>query len=98
METYLQQIKPLSSTKTLFISHVFSTKIDNADHALAKAFNQNAIDFNRRVFEEDKEICEAVQIGIEQINHGKGFLSTQEERVWHFEKTYMDAMKEPVHA
>ncbi len=94
----IQQIKPLSSTKTLFISHVFSTKIDNADHALAKAFNQNAIDFNRRVFEEDKEICEAVQIGIEQINHGKGFLSTQEERVWHFEKTYMDAMKEPVHA
>jgi len=89
----IQEIKPLSSGNTLFVSHVFAAKLkENEDHALVKAFNQNAVSFNRQVFEEDRIICEAVQEGLKQAHLAQGTLSQDEERVWAFEKNYMNLM------
>lgn len=92
----IQQIIPISSRKTLFISHVFSTKLANTTpekHPVIQAFYQNAIKFNQQVFDEDKEICEAVQLGLQFSDHTSGLFSTDETRVWAFENAYMQTLK-----
>ena len=90
----IQQFLPLSNTSTQFISHVFSTNISKKNHPVVAAFNENAATFNRKVFSEDKRICEAVQEGMNQMDiASRGYFSTLEERVWFFERVYMDLLE-----
>lgn len=90
----IQQIIPMDTETTLFISHVFAAKLSNNEqHFLVKAFNQNAVDFNRQVFEEDRLICEAVQEGLKQAHLQSGTLSKDEARVAAFEQNYMKLME-----
>lgn len=85
-------IEPLSPTRTKFTSYVF-TATPSATHkkALLSAFEKSLLDFNRQVFEEDKIICEAVQLGVAHATL-QGVLSIEEERVHAFQKVYIDQM------
>ena len=89
----LQQIIPLTSGKTKFISHVFSTKLQNeasASVALINSFYNSAKDFNRRVFDEDKFICEQVHMGLMEAGSKHGVLCEDEKRVHGFQKAYLE--------
>jgi len=86
----IQQFLPLSNSSTQFISHVFSTNLSKKNHPVVTAFNDNAVAFNRKVFLEDKLICESVQKGVQQMNDARGYFTSLEERVWFFERTYMN--------
>lgn len=89
----IQKIEPLSANETRFTSYVFAAKLpENELHPLVKAFNSQAVQFNRQVFQEDLVACEAVQVGIQKAHLAQGTLSQDEERVWRFEKNYMQAM------
>jgi phenylpropionate dioxygenase-like ring-hydroxylating dioxygenase large terminal subunit len=89
----VQNIVPITPYQTNFTSYVFAAKLSQSNHALVKAFNQNAVEFNRKVFLEDQLICEAVQQGIQQTEQKAAPLSCQEERVWFFEKNYITYMR-----
>ncbi len=90
----IQQFIPISSEKTKFISHVFSTNGSKIGHPVVAAFNENATTFNRKVFSEDKVICESVHQGIQQMeSSSRGYFSSLEERVWFFERVYMDLIE-----
>lgn len=87
----LQQIIPLGPTKTKFISHTFSTKINETtplELNIVKVLNNSAIDFNRRVFEEDKIMCEQVQKGLMEAENKYGVLSNDEQRIYAFQQAY----------
>ena len=93
----IQQFMPISSASTQFISHVFATRVSKKNHPVVTAFNENAVTFNRNVFSEDKRICESVQEGIQQMDvTSQGYFSTLEERVWFFERVYMDLLSEAI--
>jgi phenylpropionate dioxygenase-like ring-hydroxylating dioxygenase large terminal subunit len=86
----ISQILPLNETESLFISYVFVTKKnDNDNEALESIFKSSLVQFNRSVFEEDKVICEKVQIGA-QSSPFTGVLSEEEQRVCQFQKTYIN--------
>jgi len=53
--------------------------------------NKSVIDFNRAVFNEDKEICEQVQRGTAETAL-TGILSDEELRVGDFQTHYMRAL------
>jgi hypothetical protein len=59
---------------------------------LIEAFNASVRDFNRAVFAEDKDICEAVQMGIAESS-ARGALGDAERRVWDFQANYMRFME-----
>jgi hypothetical protein len=52
------------------------------------AFEKSLVDFNRKVFDEDKAICEQVQKGVTHTAL-TGMLSQEEERVHAFQNSYM---------
>ena len=96
MSVSIQQIIPQGPNKTCFISHVFATKIDslNLNAALVKAFNYSVVDFNRRVFKEDQQVCESVQRGLKELGREKlsSPLSQKEARLDHFQRAYQNMM------
>ena len=91
----IQQIIPISSEKTRFISHVFATKLDetNLSPFLRKAFNSQAVSFNRQVFEEDAGVCETVHQGMKHTYKEFGPLHKDEERIFAFHQAYLREMQ-----
>jgi len=89
----LSVIKPLNENTSLFISYVFITKTpsrndnDSIPSIGEKIYRQSLVDFNRKVFDEDKQICEKVQLGVKH-SHMSGELSDEEARVCEFQKKY----------
>jgi len=79
----ISRVDPINSRHSNFQSEVFLSKY----HAnpIIEAFKEQLINFNRKVFEEDKAICEEVQIGSE-LSIYSGQLSQEEERVLFFQK------------
>jgi hypothetical protein len=51
-------------------------------------YKESLIEFNRKVFDEDKQICEEVQKGVVIIDK-PGVLSLEEERVHAFQNNYI---------
>lgn len=90
----LSQIIPLSEDKTLFKSFVFITKkeSDNNGSVLEKVYEESLVDFNRKVFDEDKAICQEVQRGVKFSSYD-GELSEEEERVLYFQQQYKKYLK-----
>jgi phenylpropionate dioxygenase-like ring-hydroxylating dioxygenase large terminal subunit len=88
-------IDPIDENYSQFISRVFVTKTDtNIENIpLVEAYNKNLVQFNRDVFSEDKEICEAVQLGVQSSPYS-GQLSKEEKRVWHFQNSVMNLLKD----
>jgi hypothetical protein len=58
---------------------------------MAEMMSRSTADFARQVFEEDKVVCEAVQLGLPETSQ-PGMLSDEEERVSRFQRAYMSAM------
>lgn len=83
-------IEPISENITKFTSFVYTAKTDLiTSPTLIKAFQDTLIQFNRQVFDEDKVICELVQLGVNHT-HQIGKLSDEEERVHYFQKSYLE--------
>lgn len=81
-------IEPLDSENSIFESRVYLASYDT-NSALLESFKEILINFNRRVFEEDKAICEAVQKGM-LVSHYEGQLSEEELRVRAFQKMILE--------
>jgi phenylpropionate dioxygenase-like ring-hydroxylating dioxygenase large terminal subunit len=85
----LSQIVPVSEGVSIFKSYVFVTKKteENQNEVIEKMFEESLINFNRKVFDEDKVICQEVQKGVQYSNYD-GQLSDEEQRVGHFQEKY----------
>lgn len=55
-------------------------------------YEDSLIDFNRKVFDEDKIICQHVQKGVKFSSYD-GELSQEEESVLHFQQQYKEYLK-----
>lgn len=86
-------LEPLSSKKTRFISNVFVARLSSGyGREDIKGFVDTAIAYNRKIFLEDKDICEKVQIGVENTDQ-PGVLSLEELRVQRFQENYLERME-----
>lgn len=85
----LSHIVPIDEKTTLFKSYVFVTKKEENDivETIEKIYEESLIQFNRKVFDEDKVICQEVQKGVCFSNYD-GQLSDEEMRVGHFQEKY----------
>lgn len=83
----IQLFHPKATEETSFVSHVFGAKLDalsTSETAIVAAMNQSIVDFNRKVFAEDKDVCELVQKGCREAKV-RGLLSDEEARVGAFQ-------------
>ena len=86
-------INPVSASKTEFISNVFLSKLnEGSELSDVSDFANTAVDYNRKVFDEDKIACEAVQEGVKYTSQ-PGVLSLEEERVHKFQQDYLNYLK-----
>lgn len=90
----LSQIIPIDGDTTLFKSYVFITKKEESEkiNPIEKMYEDSLVDFNRKVFDEDKAICQQVQKGVKFSSYD-GELSQEEERVLYFQKKYKEYLK-----
>jgi phenylpropionate dioxygenase-like ring-hydroxylating dioxygenase large terminal subunit len=90
----LSHIIPIDEDRTLFKSYVFITKKEASEKVspIEKMYEDSLIDFNRKVFDEDKAICQQVQKGVKFSSYD-GELSQEEERVLHFQQQYKEYLK-----
>lgn len=90
----LSHIIPIDEDRTLFKSYVFITKKEASEkvNIIEKMYEDSLIDFNRKVFNEDKAICQQVQKGVKFSSYD-GELSQEEERVLHFQEQYKEYLK-----
>ena len=89
---------PVSPNETLFTGYSFSTKLEELSASVkmvVDAMNDSVVKFNRVVFNEDKEICEAVQLGTEE-SESKGILGELEKRVYEFQSAYNSLISQKV--
>jgi phenylpropionate dioxygenase-like ring-hydroxylating dioxygenase large terminal subunit len=90
----LTQILPVDENNSIFRSFVFITKklTEDKNDLVESIYKNSLINFNRKVFNEDKVICEKVQIGVNN-SHYQGELSDEEMRVCEFQKSYNKYLK-----
>jgi phenylpropionate dioxygenase-like ring-hydroxylating dioxygenase large terminal subunit len=93
----LQTIEPLDVETTAFTTRVFTANIDEASSLKQnqlRSLAAMATDFNSQVFEEDKTICEEVQLGTAHASPMRsGELSSEEQRVLAFQQAYAESMR-----
>jgi phenylpropionate dioxygenase-like ring-hydroxylating dioxygenase large terminal subunit len=85
----LSIITPIDENSSSFTSYVFLSNGIDEEHnkPLLHAYKESLINFNRQVFDEDKVICEHVQVGVTASLYD-GELSDEEMRVCAFQKSY----------
>lgn len=85
----LSHIIPIDEKTSLFKSYVFVTKKEESEsnQLLESMYESSLVDFNRKVFDEDKVICQEVQKGVLH-SHYQGELSDEEARVGSFQQAY----------
>jgi phenylpropionate dioxygenase-like ring-hydroxylating dioxygenase large terminal subunit len=82
------KIEAISPSKTRFTNYVYLAKTsDQAKPVVLEAFGNSLAEFNKQVFQEDKDVCELVQRGVESSSY-QGILSLEEHRVHEFQKNY----------
>ena len=89
----LQTWQPIDVNKTKITSRIFSFKQKNAiNKEIIRALDKSVDNFNNEVFDEDKDVCENVQKGLESasILHSKGILGANEERISHFHQVFLN--------
>jgi phenylpropionate dioxygenase-like ring-hydroxylating dioxygenase large terminal subunit len=83
----IQNFFPKSETKTKFISKVYSVVAEQNN------FYQDVSTVNRKVFEEDAEICRLAQLGLEsKTNNNLFFYAKNESRIVEFHNHYERAV------
>jgi hypothetical protein len=65
---------------------------ENDGGGVVDLYKTSLIDFNRKVFDEDKVICESVQEGVEFTNQ-PGILSLEEKRIHSFQEKYINQIE-----
>jgi len=94
----IQIFSPVSPNETRFTGYSFSTKLEElsaSEKMVVDAMNDSVVKFNRVVFNEDKEICEAVQLGTEE-SESKGILGELEKRVYEFQSAYNSLISQKI--
>lgn len=84
-------IQPNCSKSSEFVSNVFLSQGEDA--SISSFYKASLRDFNRKVFDEDKEVCEYVQQGVKSSPF-PGQLSEEEKRVQHFQENYLKLMQQ----
>jgi len=89
----VQHFRPVNSGETECSSHVFATRLTEpkdttASSAVLAIMNRSSVEFSRQVFDEDRNICEIMQKGLEQNRDHTGLLGTEEGRVSKFQEAY----------
>lgn len=87
----LSLMEPISYNETSFTSYVFLSNHSGKSNVAIDFYKKSLIKFNRDVFNEDKVVCEGVQIGAKN-SHYNGQLSEEESRVCEFQKSYINFM------
>jgi len=91
----VQHFEPLGPERTRFTSYVFQTKlagdVSGVRAVMLDTINHSVREFNRKVFEEDRVVCESVHLGAKQARVS-GLLSDEEYRVCEFQRSYLDAL------
>jgi phenylpropionate dioxygenase-like ring-hydroxylating dioxygenase large terminal subunit len=87
----VQTFEPVSVSSTQFRSRVFLSSGSGNHKAFISALAESTVDFNRRVFEEDRKICEQVQLGLGDARR-LGPLSEFEGRVAHFQRSVLSTV------
>ncbi|WP_304237594.1 SRPBCC family protein [Jiulongibacter sediminis] len=89
---YIGSIEPVSENESVFSYDLYETNFGEGrliDENISEVLRYSSIEFTRTTLEEDREICENVQKGIEQSNALIGVLNSSEVRIWDFQNTYM---------
>jgi phenylpropionate dioxygenase-like ring-hydroxylating dioxygenase large terminal subunit len=84
-------MRPLSAGETEVLVYVFETKLGEltrAEQALVKAMRPSVVDLTNTTFDEDKAICEQVQLGLSETSR-VSILSTEERRIEAFHTAYL---------
>jgi phenylpropionate dioxygenase-like ring-hydroxylating dioxygenase large terminal subunit len=91
----VQFFEPTAPNETRFSSMVFQSELgemSEATQAAISVLNSSVVEFNRAVFNEDKAVCEQVQLGVAEASQ-PGILSDEELRVGDFQSHYMRQME-----
>lgn len=90
----LSHVIPIDENTSLFKSYVFITKKEASEKVspIEIMYKDSLVDFNRKVFDEDKAICQQVQKGVKFSSYD-GELSQEEERVLYFQQKYKEYLK-----
>ncbi|MBY0245784.1 MAG: Rieske 2Fe-2S domain-containing protein, partial [Sphingobacteriaceae bacterium] len=89
-------IEPITANLSKFTSNVFTATTESISVPnIIIAFEDSLMNFNRQVFEEDKTVCQLVQQGSKHTSL-TGKLSDEEERVHHFQNTYLSYIKNEI--
>lgn len=100
MSLTVHVINPLNSTTTEVTNYTFMGKLNDErlEETLFNMNSQSTADLTRVAWEEDKPICEQVQLGISEVKEKTGIFSREEQRVYEFHKAYVQFMSEYVRA
>jgi phenylpropionate dioxygenase-like ring-hydroxylating dioxygenase large terminal subunit len=96
MSFALQLFEPVTTAITKFTSLVFGTKLEApppSAEVVLPMFHKSVVDLNRAIFDEDRIVCEQLQLGVRDAV-GTGVLSDEELRVAAFHRAYLDTMHE----
>ncbi len=92
----VQIYQPINPLETKLINYFFLTKltINSAfEQGIVDILSQSSAQTHLAIFEEDKAICETVQLGISSRDKEGGIFSQEEQRVYEFHNVYMNYMK-----
>lgn len=94
MSLNVHSLTPISPTETKVTNYAFMGKLNDSTLAqiLLSMSRQASGDLVKTVWDEDKPICEEVQLGISSLDELGGILSSDEQRIYEFQKTYVNLM------
>ena len=95
MSFTVHSMTPLSPFKTQVTNYTFMGKLNDTrlEKILFEMNSESTADLTRTIWAEDKPICEQVQLGISSIgNDREGLFSREEQRIYEFQKTYINFM------
>jgi len=90
----IQRFSPVSPGVTHFETWALACKVgelSTSNRVIIDMMNKSVSEFNRQVFQEDKDICKEVQRGVINTNC-PGLLSDIEDRVFAFQSAYRTGM------
>ncbi len=90
----VHSMNPISPTETQAINYTFMGKLkeDRLEEAVVRMGGSSMAEFTRTVWNEDRPICEQVQMGLASVDRERGIFANQEQRVHLFHKAYTQMM------
>lgn len=85
-------IRPLHAAETVIDVYVFETRLSidlsKAERSLVKAMRPAVVELTNTAFDEDRAICEQVQLGLAEASR-PAVLSSEEQRIGAFQTAYL---------